>query len=245
MANRQWHSLMGRGIVEPVDDFRAANPPTHPELLEALADLLIESGYDQRVVLRTILNSKTYQRSSRATDSNRDDVIHYARTIPRRIAAEPLLDCLCQATGGTLDWTNLPDGVRTAQRPEVGGKKRRDPGTSIDKFLRSFGKPPRLTNCDCERSTAGTITQSFQMLGGPVPHELLTQPDNRLADWTKSTAGTTELLDEIWLTVLVRKPTDDERAAARKLLETAADRRATFEDLVWALVNSQEFQLRR
>ena len=112
MANRLWHSVMGRGSVDPVDDFRASNPPSHPALLDYLADELIKSGYDQRHVLRLILNSATYQRSSATNPTNVDDEQHYARAIPRKLSAEVLLDTLCQVTGSQVDWASLPDGSR-------------------------------------------------------------------------------------------------------------------------------------
>jgi hypothetical protein len=250
MANRLWHSVMGRGIVDPVDDFRASNPPSHPALLDYLADELVKSGYDQRHVLRLILNSATYQRSSAANPTNLDDEQHYARAIPRKLSAEILLDTLCQVTGSQLDWASLPDGSRSAQRAGLGAKRRREASSDVDKFLRSFGKPPRLTNCECERSTAGTISQSFQMLSGPLPAELLTQPDNQLDRWTKSQLPVAHLIEEIWWTTLTRVPTSEEEQAAKQLLTSdmvtdPKERRAVIEDILWALVNSHEFQLRR
>jgi hypothetical protein len=250
MSNRLWHSLLGRGIVDPVDDFRASNPPSHPALLDYLADELVKSGYDQRHVLRLILNSATYQRSSATNPTNVDDEQHYARAIPRKLSAEILLDTLCQVTGSQLDWASLPDGSRSAQRAGLGARRRKEASSDVDKFLRSFGKPPRLTNCDCERSTAGTISQSFQMLSGPLPAELLAQPDNQLDRWAKSQLPSAHLIEEIWWTTLTRAPTSEEQQAATQLLTSdkvreSGDRRAVLEDLVWALVNSHEFQLRR
>lgn len=250
MANRLWHSVMGRGIVDSVDDFRASNPPSHPALLDYLADELVKSGYDQRHVLRLILNSATYQRSSVTNPTNIDDEQHYARAIPRKLSAEILLDTLCQVTGSELDWASLPDGSRSVQRAGLGARRRKEPSTDLDKFLRSFGKPPRLTNCDCERSTAGTISQSFQMLSGPLPAELLAQPDNQLDRWAKSQLPVAHLIEEIWWTTLTRAPTSEELQTATQLLSSdkardPKERRAVLEDLLWALVNSHEFQLRR
>ncbi len=250
MANRLWHSVMGRGLVDPVDDFRASNPPSHPALLDYLAEELVKSGYDQRHVLRLLLNSATYQRSSASNPTNVDDEQHYARAIPRKLSAEVLLDTLCQVTGSQLDWASLPDGSRSAQRAGLGARRKKEASSDVDKFLRSFGKPPRLTNCECERSTAGTISQSFQMLSGPLPAELLAQPDNQLDRWAKSQLPAAHLIEEIWWTTLTRAPTSEEQQAAKELLTSdkvreSGDRRAVLEDLVWALVNSHEFQLRR
>ncbi len=250
MANRLWHSLLGRGLVDPVDDFRASNPPSHPALLDYLADELIKSGYDQRHVLRLILNSATYQRSSATNPTNVDDEQHYARAIPRKLSAEVLLDTLCQVTGSQLDWANLPDGARSAQRAGLGARRKKEASSDVDKFLRSFGKPPRLTNCECERSTAGTISQSFQMLSGPLPAELLTQRTTNSTAGTKSPLRDSHLISEIWWTILTREPTSEEDQAVRQLLTSdkvprRGDRRMVIEDIVWALVNSHEFQLRR
>jgi hypothetical protein len=250
MANRLWYSVMGRGLVDPVDDFRASNPPSHPALLDYLAAELVKSGYDQRHVLRLILNSATYQRSTATNPTNVDDEQHYARAIPRKLSAEVLLDTLCQVTGSELDWASLPDGSRSAQRAGLGARRKKESSSDVDKFLRSFGKPPRLTNCDCERSTAGTISQSFQMLSGPLPAELLAQPDNQLARWAKSQLRDSHLISEIWWTILTREPTSEEDLAVRQMLTSdkvraAGDRRPVIEDIVWALVNSHEFQLRR
>jgi hypothetical protein len=244
-VNRLWYYLLGRGLVDPVDDFRAANPASHPELLEYLATEFITHNFDQQHLLRLIMNSATYQRSSATTESNQADEIHYARRIPQRVPAEVLLDHLTQVTGSTLDWNGLPDGLRSVQRPGISPRRRRDPSGEIDKFLRAFGKPPRLTNCECERGTAVTVTSAFQLLSGPVLNELLTQPDNRLGQWASDQREPEVVLTEIWLTILSRVPSSQEREKFSRLWQESKARRQTVEDIVWALINSHEFQLKR
>lgn len=245
-VNRVWHQMYGRGLVEPVDDFRLANPATHPELLEELTDGFIAGGYDLRQLLKLIATSRTYQRGGQPNETNAADETHYARTLPRRLGAEPLLDAICQVTGAQLDMAGLPEGLRAAQRPGVGAKRKRGGGDSdADKFLRTFGKPVRLTNCECERSTAGTIGQSLQLLSGPLLQELLAQKENNLARWAADPRVAEETIDEIWWTALTRSPTPMERAKVLELWNGSTDRHKLLEDVIWALVNSREFWFRR
>ncbi|MDX1964036.1 MAG: DUF1549 and DUF1553 domain-containing protein [Pirellulales bacterium] len=245
LANRIWFYLLGQGLVEPVDDFRAANPATHPELLEALADELINSGYDLRRFITLVMRSQTYQRSYLTNASNSGDEGHYARTIPRRLPAEALLDAICQVTGSSIDWAGQPDGTRAAQRAGVGTRRKRAESGDVEKFLKSFGKPPRLTNCECERSSAGTIGQSLQLLSGPLLQELLADPDNRLSTWLQNGKSPEEIINELWWTALSRPPTQAELTQALAHWHRQEDPRRTLEDFAWALINSHEFWFRR
>ena len=207
-------------------------------LLDYLADELVKSGYDQRHVLRLISQLGDVPAFVRdESDEHRRRAALRPGDPASKLSAEILLDTLCQVTGSELDWASLPDGSRSAQRAGLGARRKKEASSDVDKFLRSFGKPPRLTNCDCERSTAGTISQSFQMLSGPLPAELLAQPDNQLDRWAKSQLPVAHLLEEIWWTTLTRAPTSEEEQAAKQLLvratrsEKSGDRRAVLEDI--------------
>ena len=169
-VNRIWFHLLGRGLVEPVDDFRASNPPSHPELLEALADDFVKHGYDLRHTIRTIMNSRVYQLSSTPNETNADDETFHSRAIVRRLTAEQLTDSLARVTGAPLRIEGFPAGMRLAQVPE--GRKHYKPlRTSVDLFGAAFGKPPRLIASECERSNELAMPQAFQLISGPMLQE--------------------------------------------------------------------------
>ncbi len=243
-VNRVWFHLMGRGLVDPVDDFRASNPPSHPELLDALAKDFAEHGYDLRRLIRTIMQSRVYQTASEPDGTNATDETNHARGIVRRLDAEQLVDSINKALGAVLDIEDYPSVTRLAQVPE--GRKHYHPiKTDIDRFELVFGKPPRLIASECERTNEPTVGQAFQLISGPVIQDLLTQSSNRLNGWIQSGKPTDEIVGEMFWTVLSRAPTAAELAGATKHLEDAKEKRAAAEDLMWALFNSKEFLFRR
>jgi hypothetical protein len=244
-ANRIWFNLLGRGIVDPIDDFRATNPPSHPELLDALAADFIEHGFDVRHMIRTIMNSRTYQLSSLPNGTNLGDEATFSRALVRRLSAEQLLDSLCQVTGVPARFNGYPEGIRAGQIPGVRAARGRDnPAKSGDQFLQLFGKPPRLLTCECERSTETTLGQTVQLISGSTLNELLTHPENRLSKLLASDRLPAEIIDELYWTALSRPPTSQELEAAVAYLRESRDRRAALEDVTWALVNAKEFVLR-
>ncbi len=251
LANRIWQQVMGRGIVEPIDDFRATNPPSNPELLEALCDQLqsknsSSNSYDLRQLLRLILNSQTYQASASPNETNRDDEANFSHAQVRRLSAEQLVDAMSHVLDTPLKFNGYPVGPRATQLPGVQVVRRRDGGiTSADQFLTTFGKPPRLQSCDCERSDDTTLSQAFQSISGTLVHQLLTESGNRLDVLVRSKRPIRELVIDLYWISLSRPPTDDEIEQASRYIERAESPRAGLEDVAWGLLNSYEFVLRR
>ena len=242
--NRIWYHLLGRGLVEPVDDFRASNPASHPELLDALTEDFVKHGYDLRRVIRVIMASDVYQFASIPTPTNADDDSNHSHGITRRLGAEQLLDSMSKALAAPVEFEGWPEARRLAQVPE--GRKHYHPVTTdTDRFALDFGKPPRLIASDSERTNEPTVKQAFQMLSGPTVNALLTRPDNRLGQLLATTRPDSEIVDELFWNILSRAPTTAERDRSEKLMATTNDRRRSLEDLAWALVNSKEFIFRR
>ncbi|HWB14218.1 MAG TPA: DUF1549 and DUF1553 domain-containing protein [Pirellulales bacterium] len=246
-ANRVWYHLMGRGIVEPIDDFRATNPPAIPALLDELAADFAAHGFDLRRLVRTIMNSRTYQLSAQPNEAQpgeTDDEASFSHAIVRRLSAEELLDALSQVTGVTADFQGYPAGIRAGQLPGVRVARSGRRGLKDDQFLVLFGKPPRLLTCECERSTEPTLGQAFQLVSGPTINEFLTHDGNRLSRLAASGKPPSEMVEELFLGSLSRFPTADESTSIVAYLEQAGDRRAALEDVAWSLLNSKEFLLR-
>jgi hypothetical protein len=245
-ANRVWYHLMGRGLVDPIDDFRASNPPANPALLDALADDFAAHRFDLRRLVRTILVSRTYQLSAVPNETNREDETNFSHALLRPLQAEQLLDALAQVTGAPVKFDGRPAGTRAGELPGVRSPRGRGAAASEgERFLRAFGKPERSLTCECERSEDTTLGQAFQMLSGELLQELLSEPDNRLGRLLKSGRTDADIVEELYLAALCRRPGEKERAAALALLGRAKDRRAALEDLAWGLLNAKEFLLRR
>jgi hypothetical protein len=246
-VNRIWFHLMGRGIVDPVDDFRPTNPPSHPALLDALAKDFVAHKFDLRFLVRFIMNSRAYQLSSEPNPTNVDDVANYSRCVPRRLSAEQLLDAQFQVTGVQPQFNGYPVGLRAGQLPAIfnSGRRREQKLTSMDKMLTLFGRPERLLACECERSGETTMNQAFQLISGPAINDILTRTDNRLGGLVASGKGDAALLDELYWTALTRPPTARESAESARLMAKATDRRAALEDITWSLINAKEFILRQ
>ncbi|WP_029247338.1 DUF1549 domain-containing protein [Schlesneria paludicola] len=268
LANRTWQQVMGMGIVDPVDDFRATNPASNPQLLQTLAkrmangDSLHSSAvsvtahasdsrsarangaFDLRSYLRVILNSKVYQLSSEANETNQSDEINFSRAIVRRHSAEQLLDSISQVLELPLQFSRVPSGRRAAQLPGVTGT-RSNSLTDADRFLKLFGKPPRLQSCDCERSDETTLGQTFQLVSGGLINQMLAHKGNRLDKLLASNQTTGEMITDLYWATLTRPPADEELQAAMSYLARATSPRTAFEDLMWGLFNSNEFLLRR
>jgi hypothetical protein len=245
-VNRIWFHLMGRGLVDPVDDFRATNPASHPELLDELSADFIAHGFDLRRTIRTIMNSRTYQLSAEPNDTNRDDEANFARAAERRLAAEPLLDAICQVLDTSVRFNGYPGGIRAGQLPGVQAARRREraPGMG-ESFLKLFGKPPRLVACDCERTDEITLAQTFNLVSGPAIQRLLTREDNRLGKLLARGDSAPALIEQLYWTALSRPPTAEEARRLGRYLESSSERRAALEDIAWGLVNSHEFMFRR
>lgn len=231
-ANRVWGYLMGRGIVEPVDDFRASNPPSNAALLDALAADFVKHGYDRKHLIRTILNSRAYQLSSRTNAFNKNDVKYFSHARTRLLTAEQLLDAICQVTGVSEKFAGLPAGTKATALPSP----------DVDHyFLKVFGQPAREMACQCERSSESNLSQALQMINGPLVHGKLIDKNNKLRTLASAGKNNQEIIDELYLSALARKPNDAERQAADKHITAQADRIQGLEDVCWAILNSKEF----
>ncbi len=245
-ANRIWYNLMGRGVVDPIDDFRATNPPVNPGLLDALAREFVAARFDLRQMIRLVMNSQVYQLSSAPQATNRDDELNFSHASVRRLSAEQLLDSLSQATGVPLEFNGYPAGTRAGELPGVFAQRRRGtPSSPADEFLQLFGKPPRLQTCECERSNETTLNQAFVMVGGGLVKDLLARPGNRLSQLLVEQKSAAEMLGELYWATLSRAPATVELQATAAYIEQAPDRRAALEDVAWGLLNSNEFLLRQ
>lgn len=234
IVNRAWAHLLGRGIVEPLDDVRLTNPPSHPELLSALSKDFIDHKFDFRHLLKTIVASRTYQASASVTPTNMADEQNFSRAVLRRLDAEVLLDAICQTTGVPEKFDGVPAGSRAIQLWD---------SQVPHFFLGMFGRPVRLTPCDCERAGAPNVSQVLHILNSPEIQAKLAHDAGFLAEVARRPGITDkQLIDELYLTFFNRYPSDQERTTAEKYLQTqATNRQAAIEDLAWSMLNSLEF----
>ncbi len=244
-ANRVWSYLLGRGVVDPNDDFRESNPPANGPLLDALAKDLADHKFDLKHLIRTIMNSRIYQLSAVPNATNGDDETNFSHALVRSLPAEPLLDAVAQVSGVPVPFDGYPLGIRATQLPGMPIARRKEALGDGFKFLRVFGKPERLLNCDCERNDNTTMAQALQFLTGPLVNRAVSDPDNRLGRLLKAGRSNREIVEELFLASLCRLPTEAERAALVGRVERAVDRRVALEDVLWALLNSKEFLLRK
>jgi hypothetical protein len=231
-VNRLWHHLFGRGIVEPVDDFRDSNPPCNPELLDALAADFVAHHFDVKHTLRTILNSATYQLSSATNPFNENDDVYFSHARVRRLSAEQLLDAISEVTGVPERFAGVPLGTRAAQLPD---------GELFHPLLKAFGRPPRAIECECERENDATLEQALFLEAGRTIHDKLRSDQGLPARLATSSLPPDALAEELFLTTLCRYPSPAERERVVGRLAAAKERRQALEDVLWALLNHREF----
>jgi hypothetical protein len=235
LTNRTWAHFLGRGLIEPVDDVRATNPPTNPELLDALARHLVDSKFDFRQLIRVITASRVYQSSSRPHATNDRDEQNYSRALFKRLDAEVLLDMVNQTTGSSEKFPGVAAGYRAIQLWD---------SKSSHYFLKLFGRPVRASACECERNDEASVAQVLHVLNSPEIQGKLSHDGGTIARLVRQTSDDAQLVEELYLTFWSRPPTDQERAVAvRFLVKNAARRRQAAEDLAWTMLNSLEFGL--
>jgi hypothetical protein len=236
-VNRVWAHYFGVGLVNPVDDFSVANPPTNARLLDSLAESFIDSGYDLRKLERTILVSRTYQLSAAANDTNKFDKNNFARSYVRPLMAEQVVDVLNSACDVDENFgTDAPAGKKMT---EIGASRL---NAQVAYALRIFGRPPRTTACDCERAAEPALPQTLYRMTDPTVAQKLAQ-SRRLAGIVKAKLGDDAAVEELFLGTLSRLPTDKEKADAVGYLKGAKNRPAALQDVLWALINTREFIL--
>jgi hypothetical protein len=233
IVNRVWADLMGRGLVDPVDDLRATNPPSNGPLLDALADDFRKNGYDLKKLLRTIMTSHAYGLSSLPKGQNAADTRNYSRHYRQRLRAEVLLDAVCDITGVPEGFSAMPPGSRAMELWTV---------RSQSLFLDSFGRPDPNQDPPCERSADTTVVQALHLMNAPNLHRKVTSDDGRAAALAKGAKSPAEVVEELYLLIYSRLPDADEKRVCVSLFaERGATRRQVVEDLMWAMINTPEF----
>lgn len=232
MVNRYIGYLLGRGLVEPIDDLRSTNPPTNPELMNALAKHFVDSKFNVKQLIRAIMVSRLYQLESQPTASNFNDRRFFSHYLVKRIAAEPLLDSIDQATGSQTKFSKLPLGTRAIELPDA---------QYPNYFLNTFAKPLRASVCECERSPDENLVQALHTLNGNTLSTKLSDKNGRIASLLKAKKSHAEIVQEIYLAALCRVPKPTEVALGKEILEAAPTPQEGYEDLLWGLMNSKYF----
>jgi hypothetical protein len=232
VANRVWSYFFGKGIIDPVDDIRASNPPVNPALLEALTKDLTDHNFDLQHLMRTIVNSRAYQASFVTNEWNEKDADNFSHAIPRRLTAEQLMDAVASATGARPNFPEVPEDTNASQVP--------DPHVGRDGFLDLFGRPTRESACECERRADFSLPQALNLVNGKTISDAVADPNGRVTTAVLSGRPDSSLIEELYLASLSRLPTKDEAASAAKYL-SGGPRATRAQDLLWALLNSKGF----
>ncbi|MDG2384750.1 MAG: DUF1549 and DUF1553 domain-containing protein [Pirellulaceae bacterium] len=257
-VNRIWSQLMGRGIVEPIDDFRSSNPAANDQLLDALAADFINAGFDRKHIIRKILNSQTYQRKSETTPFNKSDETLFSHARIRLLSAEAIQDAIRRLCEGATAWeqltakvnaieTSLPKDdsdasseLRTelnkAKQKRAGYFMTQQPYPHLTTFLKAFGQPERKTACACERRDEVSLDQALQLMNSPLIRQQVNHARQRFGQMSDQ-----ELTDQLYLSAFSRFPKPQEVQAILDHLEATHDREQAIEDIVWALINTNEF----
>jgi hypothetical protein len=259
-VNRYWKHFLGRGLVDPEDDLRTTNPATNPELLDALAKHFVDRRYDLKSLVRTICTSHVYQLSARANEHNETDKQNFSRFIPRRLHAEVLFDAIDQVTLAKSEFPGVPAGTRAVQLPD---------NAFESYFLTVFGRPDGSSACECERSSEVNLSQMLHLMNsrevlakvsgtvpkknepkakGKPPANVVPKivPGERAVRLAKDARPHREKIRELYLVAYCREPTDDDASLLLAHIErNQANVRGAYEDILWVLINSEEFLLNR
>jgi hypothetical protein len=246
LVNRYWKHFFRRGLVDPEDDIRDTNPPSNPELLDALASKFVQSGYDLKELIRTITQSTTYQLSSVPNEHNGIDQQNFSRYYPRRLPAEVLLDAIDGLTGAPTNFPDLPPGTRAISLPDNSYNR-------TTALLKVFGRPEGLSVCECERVDSASLAQSLHLLNSADIKGKLSGANGRAEKLVKAGGTDADKIRSLYLTAFARSPSAEEvREAEEYLKRPLTDargepldplkaKRSSLEDLIWALMNAKEF----
>jgi len=237
IANRIWSYFLGRGIIEPVDDIRASNPPANERLLDALTKDLVDHGFDLRHLMRAIVNSRAYQAGIQTNVWNADDKVNFSHGAPRRLGAEELMDALSLAAGSRPRFAEVPPDTRAEEFP--------DPHVGKDGFLDVFGRPARESSCECERRSDISLPQALNLVNGRTIADAIADPKGRVAKLILAGLSDRAIVEDLYLGSLSRHPTAKEYDTALTYLKAGESRAAWAQDLLWSLVNSKAFLYNR
>jgi Protein of unknown function (DUF1553)/Protein of unknown function (DUF1549) len=237
MANRMWSYFLGKGIIDPVDDIRASNPPVNEELLNALTKDFKDHNYDLKRLIKTIVTSRTYQAGIETNEWNQTDQVNFSHAVPRRLNAEQLMDALTEATGVRPEFPEVPADTTAEEFP--------DPHVGKDGFLDLFGRPQRESACECERKTDLSLPQALNLINGKTISDAVADPSGTIAKAMMAGSSDDALIKEMYLRTLSRTPTPSELDTSITYLQRGGRRAARAQDLLWALLNSKAFLYNR
>jgi hypothetical protein len=237
VANRYWSHFFGRGIVDPIDDMRVTNPPTNPELLDALAKELIDSKFSLKHLVKVIVKSRTYQLTSTPNEFNKHDKQSFARFYPRRMSAEVLYDAVAQVTNTPASFGGLPTDKHAPNRAVM------LPDESFPSyFLDVFGRPQRISACECERVSEANLAQALHLLNSQEIQNKLTAGGARADLLAKDPRPDAEKVDDLFLWAFGRRPSVEHRQVALDHISRhTMNKKIAYENLLWALINTKEF----
>ena len=237
VANRYWAHFFGKGIVDPLDDMRVTNPPSNPELLDALAKELVDHKYSLKHLVKVIAKSQTYRLSSTPNEFNQHDRQSFARYYPKRMTAEVVFDAVSQVTGSPTPFPGLPTDVHAPRRAIM------LPDESFASyFLDVFGRPQRLSACECERVADANLAQVLHLLNSEEVQQKLSRAGARADQMAKDPRPDEEKIEELFLWALGTKPTPAKMNAALKIIAANdKNKKLAYEDIIWALINTKSF----
>jgi hypothetical protein len=241
VVNRYWAHFFGRGLVDPLDDMRVTNPPSNPELLDALAQDFIAHKYDLKHLIRTICTSRTYQLDSTPNEFNKHDKQNYSRYYPKRMSAEVLFDAVSQVTGSPATFPGLPQDTYGPRRAIM------LPDESFTSyFLDVFGRPQRISACECERVSEANLAQALHLLNSEEVQRKLSQAGSRVERLAKDPRPDAEKVTALFMWAFSRKPTDGQlKLALEHLAAHPKEKQQAYENILWALLNTKEFIFNR